>query len=150
RIKVEVDTNPVLGFEVEPIYLKEPLPVPIRAVKETSLFAGKLHAALYRAWKNRVKGRDWYDVVWFLRRGIPLNVSYLEMCMRQGKELQMDEHLTKEKIIELLNKRVESVDLVSAKEDVVSFLKDPTQIDLWSIDFFKHWFSTLKIEEKQS
>lgn len=146
RIKVEIDTNPVFGFEVEPIYLKEPLPAPIRAVKETSLFAGKLHAALYRAWRQRVKGRDWYDVIWFLRRGIPLNMHYLELCMRNGKELEADESLTKEKIIELLCKRVEAIDLASAKEDVAPFLKDPRQLDLWSVDFFKHWFKTLKIE----
>ncbi len=146
KIKVEVDTNPVFGFEVEPIYLKDPLPVPIRAVKETSLFAGKLHAALYRAWKQRVKGRDWYDVVWFLRRGIPLNLHYFEMCMRNGQELREDESLTNEKVVDLLCKRVEAIDLASAKEDVAPFLKDPRQLDLWSVDFFKHWFNMLKIE----
>ncbi|MBS0655873.1 MAG: nucleotidyl transferase AbiEii/AbiGii toxin family protein [Verrucomicrobia bacterium] len=147
RIKVEIDTHPVLGFEVEPVYLREPLPVPIRAVRETSLFAGKLHAALYRAWKMRVKGRDWYDVIWFLRRGVPLNVHYLETCMRSGKELQADESLTKEKVIELLCRRVEAIDLTAAKEDVAPFLKDSSVLDLWSIDFFKHWFHTLKLEQ---
>jgi predicted nucleotidyltransferase component of viral defense system len=146
RIKVEIDTTPVLGFEVEPIYLKEPLPIPIMAVRETSLFAGKLHAALYRAWKMRVKGRDWYDVVWFLRRGIPLNVHYFENCMRNCKELGQNESLTKDKILALLFQRVEAIDLASAKEDVAPFLKDQTQLDLWSVDFFKHWFKMLKIE----
>lgn len=147
RIKVEIDTSPILGFDVEPVYLKEPFPTPIRAVKEESLFAGKLHAALYRAWKMRVKGRDWYDVVWFLRRGIPLNIHYLETCMRNGKELQPEESLTREKLLTLLHKRIETIDLASAKEDVAPFLRDPTQLDLWSIDFFKHWFALLKLSE---
>lgn len=145
KIKVEIDTEPVLGFEVEPTYLRDPLPIPIRAVKESSLFAGKLHAALYRAWKSRVKGRDWYDLIWFLRRDTPLNIHYLEMWMRKGGELRPDESLTKEKIQALLNERVEQINLNDAKADVLPFLRDRTQLDLWSVDFFKFWFDKLKV-----
>jgi predicted nucleotidyltransferase component of viral defense system len=144
RIKVEIDSEPVLGFDVESVYLREPLPVPIRAVKEPSLFAGKLHAALYRAWKQRVKGRDWYDLVWFLRRKTPLNPRYLEECMRAGGELASDETLTEEKVKKLLNTRLEEIDLGAAKDDVRPFLRDTSQLDLWSVDFFRHWFESLR------
>lgn len=146
RIKVEIDTDPILGFDVEPIYLREPLPIPIRALKEPSLFAGKTHAALYRAWKKRVKGRDWYDLVWFLRRGIPLNPRYIEAYMKSDGELPDDESLTEAKVKELLKKRIEEIDLHAAKEDVRPFLKDPTQLDLWSQDFFHHWINQLRFE----
>ena len=146
RIKVEIDSNPVLGFHVEPIYLREPLPVSIRVVKESSLFAGKIHAALYRAWKQRVKGRDWYDLVWFLRRNVPLNPHYLAECMRAGGELAQDETLTVERVKQLLNTRVGEINLNAAKDDVRPFVRDPTQIDLWSVDFFRHWISLLRFD----
>lgn len=144
RIKVEIDTLPVLGFGEEMVYLKEPLPISIRVVKEPSLFAGKVHAALYRAWKKRVKGRDWYDLVWFLRRGIPLNLHYLEECMHANGELSKGESLTDERLKKLLNMRLEEIDLNAAKEDVRPFLRDITHLDLWSVDFFRHWISMLK------
>jgi hypothetical protein len=144
KIKVEIDTSPVLGFNVEPIYLKEPLPVSIMVLDESSLFAGKTHAALYRAWKKRVKGRDWYDLIWFLRRNIPINQSYLAACMRDNGELSDGESLTEMKIQTLLKKRVEEINLDHAKEDVHPFLRDPVQLDLWSIEFFHHWIDQLK------
>lgn len=146
RIKVEIDTDPILGFQVEPVYLREPLPVPIRVVKESSLFAGKVHAALFRAWKQRVKGRDWYDVIWFLRRNIPLNAQYLEATLRHNGELEQDEAVTVEKLKALLTKRLNEIDLRSAKDDVKPFLRDATQLDLWSPDFFQHWFQFLRLE----
>lgn len=147
RIKVEIDSNPTLGFDIEPIYLREPLPVSIRAVKESSLFAGKTHAALYRAWQNRVKGRDWYDLVWFLRRGIPLNSYYLEECMRTSGKLSNDESLTEDKVKQLLSSRIEEIDLNVAKRDVFPFLKDPIELDAWSVDFFRYWINQLKFEK---
>lgn len=143
RIKLEIDSEPVLGFEVESTYLRDPLPVAIRTLKESSLFAGKTHAALYRAWKNRIKGRDWYDLVWFLRRQIPLNLRYLEACMRAQGALPVQESLSENKVKELLKMRVEKIDLKSAKEDVRPFLRDPIQLDLWSVDFFHHWINQL-------
>lgn len=144
RIKVEIDSNPILGFDVEPTYLKEPLPIPIRALTESSLFAGKINAALYRAWKQRVKGRDWYDLIWFLRRDVRLNAAYLEANMRARGILAEKEQLTEKKLRELLDSRVEKINLEAAKEDVRPFLRDAAQLDLWSVDFFKHWFKQLK------
>lgn len=146
RIKVEIDSQPTLGFAIEPIYLKEPMPIPIKVLKESSLFAGKTHAALYRAWKNRVKGRDWYDLVWFLRRNIPLNPLYLENCMREGNQLAPEEHLTEEKVQNLLKSKIESMNMDALRDDVRPFLRDPTQIDLWTVEFFHHWIKQLKLE----
>jgi predicted nucleotidyltransferase component of viral defense system len=144
RIKVEIDSSPIRGFDTESVYLREPLPVSIRALKESSLFAGKVNAALYRAWKERVKGRDWYDLVWFLRRGIPLNPHYLAACMLIQGELEKQENLTEEKVKNRLKTRLKNFNLDAAKEDVRPFLRDPTQLELWSIDFFHHWIDQLK------
>lgn len=147
RIKVEIDSDPISGFEIESVYLREPLPISIRVLNQPSLFAGKASAALYRAWKQRIKGRDWYDLVWFLRQGIPLNPHYLEECMRVNKELGKEEALTEEKVKNLLYQRLETIDLNIAKQDVKPFLRDPTQLDLWSVDFFRYWIKLLKFDD---
>jgi predicted nucleotidyltransferase component of viral defense system len=146
RIKVEIDSNPLLGYDLESVYLREPLPVYIRALNEPSLFAGKVNAALYRAWKKLVKGRDWYDLTWFLRRNIPLNPRYLQACMDSHQDTKMGESFTEELVKEALKARLQTLDLHAAKEDVLPFLKDPTQLDLWSIEFFHHWIDQLKFQ----
>lgn len=138
RIKVEIDTDPSSGYTIESIYLHDPLPVPIKAVTQPNLFAGKVHAALFRAWKHRVKGRDWYDVVWFLRRDTPLNPQYLQACMKREQPLALEE------VKSLLMSKLETIDMESAKQDVQPFLRDPSQLDVWSIDFFHYWFKKLR------
>jgi hypothetical protein len=46
-------------------YLLQPIPFSVRAFVLPDLFAGKMHAILCRRWKGRVKGRDWYDLMWY-------------------------------------------------------------------------------------
>jgi hypothetical protein len=77
KIKVEVDTNPFPAYETETRFLLQPIQVGIRSVIMRDIFAGKMHALLFRQWKGRVKGRDWYDWLWFLKQGIPLNLNRL-------------------------------------------------------------------------
>lgn len=62
KIKVEVDTNPPLNFETENQLLMKPFSFYVNCLTLPNLFAGKMHALLFRKWKNRVKGRDWYDM----------------------------------------------------------------------------------------
>ncbi len=86
RIKVEIDTDPALGYAYEQKFLSQPVAVSIRCVNEECLFAGKMHAALFRAWKGRVKGRDWYDMVWFIRKknSFKLNSFFKIKWARRG------------------------------------------------------------------
>jgi len=144
RIKVEIDTDPIPGLSLKNQYIEAPIPVSISTVVESDLFACKLHAALYRAWKNRVKGRDWYDVVWFIRRGIPLNLEYLARCMQYNKVLGEDEPLSTSRLAEIFNNRLNTLDIEDAKTDVRVFLRDASQLSEWSRDFFLYWFSKIK------
>jgi len=49
--------------------------------------------------------------------------------------------------VQLLINRMEKIDLQgAARQDVAHFLKDTTQLDLWSNDFFRHWIDRLKFE----
>lgn len=74
KIKIEVDTCPPLNFKTEQKLLLQPHSFMTRCFTLPDLFAGKMHALVYRAWKNRVKGRDWYDFEWYVRHNIPLDL----------------------------------------------------------------------------
>lgn len=83
KIKLEVDTDPPPGFSTEIRYLLRPIPFAVRTFSLPDFFAGKMHAVLCREWKSRVKGRDWYDLVWFAAYHPELHVAHLEQRMRQ-------------------------------------------------------------------
>ena len=84
KIKLEVDTDPPAGFATQTRYLLRPIPFAVRVYVLPDLFAGKMHALLCRRWKNRVKGRDWYDLVWYAANHPELNLPHLEKRMRQS------------------------------------------------------------------
>lgn len=95
-----------------------------------------MHAALYRAWKGRVKGRNWYDIVWYISNKIPLSLAYLESCMRQAGNLRPSELLNRNRVIELLQERIGAIDWESAKADMRPFIADPERVAIWSADYF--------------
>ena len=66
KIKMEVDTDPPAGFQTEVKTLLQPIPFSVKTYTLPDLFAGKIHALLCRPWKIRVKGRDWYDFIWYI------------------------------------------------------------------------------------
>jgi predicted nucleotidyltransferase component of viral defense system len=83
KIKLEIDVDPPPGFTTETRYLLRPVPFAVRTFSLPDLFAGKMHAVLCREWKSRVKGRDWYDLVWFAAFHPELRLAHLEQRMRQ-------------------------------------------------------------------
>jgi len=138
KIRFEVDTNPPPdGATTESAFLLLPYPFSIKTLRLEDLFAGKAHATLCREWKGRVKGRDWYDFVWFVSRDIALNINYLEERMRQTGHWRTKKKLTREDIIEHFDNKIESLDIESAKKDIINFIKDSSQIDIWSKEFFR-------------
>ncbi len=69
NVKFEIDPFPPCEFHSESRYVLEPIPFSVRVMSLPDLFAGKMHAVLARGWISRVKGRDWYDLIWFVRSG---------------------------------------------------------------------------------
>lgn len=144
KIKFEVDVNPATSFETEIKTLLLPSPYTVKTLTLPSLFAGKMHATLLRKWKTRIKGRDFYDVQWYLARGISVKKSYLEEKMKASAALSQP--LTEQLLIELFEKRVDAIDWDNAKEDVIIFLKDKNQVNLWSARFFKDIIKNIRLE----
>ncbi|MCH9632256.1 MAG: hypothetical protein S4CHLAM6_05870 [Chlamydiae bacterium] len=149
KIRIEVDTNPPPDeATTENKLLMLPFPFTVRTLRLEDLFAGKAHATLCREWKGRVKGRDWYDLIWFISRKVKLNLNYLEQRMRQSGYWTSKLKLTQADMITLFEKKIESLDIKSAKDDIVNFIKDSSQLELWSKDFFLQMVKKIEPLEK--
>jgi predicted nucleotidyltransferase component of viral defense system len=136
-VKFEVDIDPPLGFESEVKVLLPPITASIAVLKPSSLFAGKMHAVLFRNWKGRVKGRDFYDLLWYLGQGIPLNLRYLEAKMKEGGKLNRNEDLMPDQVLSLLDEKLVSVDWSTAKSDIARFIPNPEESEPWDTNFFR-------------
>ena len=137
RIKFEVDTNPPSGAGYEHRYSLKPAPYEAMLHDLPSLFAGKVHAILCRGWKNRIKGRDLYDYVFYLQRGATLNLENLKQKLIQSNAWKVEDELTLGEVKKMLCERFDWIDFEKAKDDVKDFIKDKTVLDVWSVDFFK-------------
>jgi predicted nucleotidyltransferase component of viral defense system len=137
RIKLEVDTKPPPGFNTETKYLLHPISFAVRTYTLPDLFAGKMHAILCRQWKNRVKGRDWYDLVWYVANFPQLHLSHLEERMRQSGHWQKKGRIGQGELANLLTKTIKTLDVEQAKRDVIPFVVDTGRLDVWSKEFFR-------------
>lgn len=137
KIKLEVDTDPPPGFSTESRYLLRPIPFAVRTFGLPDLFAGKMHAVLFRGWKSRVKGRDWYDLVWFAARHPELHLQHLDQRMRQTGHWAKPASLTEADFRELLARRIDHVDIDQIRREVEPFVKDPESLSIWSKEFFR-------------
>ena len=144
KIKFEVDTNPPAGASFEHKYRLLPAPYDISLYDMPSLFAGKAHAVICRAWKNRIKGRDLYDYVFYLSRNASLNVEHLKARLVQSDAWEADAPFTIDDAKKLLCARFATIDYAQAKEDVRPFIKDTASLNLWSADFFQQITDGLK------
>lgn len=132
KIKIEADTCPPLDFQTEQKLLMQPYSFYTRCFALPDLFAGKMHALLYRQWKSRVKGRDWYDFEWYVRNRIPLHFAHLQARAKQFN----NEDLTPDAFAQKLRETIQSVDLNLVKADVLPFLVRPQETEIWSNDYF--------------
>ncbi len=136
KIKIEVDTDPPPGFDTETRFLLQPIPFSVRAFSLPDMFAGKMHAVLCRAWKSRVKGRDWYDLVWYAANHPQLHLAHLEQRMIQSGHQKKTQHLDRKIFFDIASKAVEKLDANQAKREVEPFVKDPETLTVWSREFF--------------
>ena len=143
KIKFEVDTDPPLGFATEEKLLIQPYSFYVKCFSLPDLFAGKMHALLYRKWKNRVKGRDWFDFEWYVRRGCQLNLAHFCERARQSGDLELA-MLKQEEFVAMLQARIRTLDVDSARQDVVRFVKDAAALNIWSHDYFLQLGSMVK------
>jgi hypothetical protein len=145
-IKIEVDTIPPMGFDTEEKLLLKPFSFYVKCFSLPYLFAGKMHALLFRKWKNNVKGRDWYDLEWYIKKKIPIDLHHFkERAIASGDLLQ--EALTEEAFRHLLSDRIDSVNMDKVKADIVRFIPDGGRLDIWSARYFHDLVSKLVVQK---
>lgn len=144
KIKLEVDKAPPPGFETEEKLLLRPFSFYVKCFTLPDLFAGKMHALLFRKWKQRVKGRDWYDLEWYIRKNIPVNLHHFMLRARDTGDWKTDS-ITREELVRLLKEKSDQVSFSQVKEDIVRFIPDPSVLDIWSAQYFKDLAEKIKI-----
>lgn len=142
KIKIEVDTQPPMSFHTEQKLLLLPESFMTRCFTLPYLYAGKMHALVYRAWKNRVKGRDWYDFEWYVRHNVPLNFTHLHERALQFNNAD----ITKESFLEKLNEHLATTDINQVKADVLPFIHNPKEMAIWSNDYFLQLAQMIRFE----
>jgi len=137
KIKVEVDTNPPDGAEKTVEYVDFPMDFPVSAHDLKSCMSGKIHALLCRPY---VKGRDWYDLLWYLAQNVSPNMIFLENALFQtgpwkNNQIELNDKFVKDE----LSKKIASIDWKTTREDVRKFLKveKAETLELWSSEFFE-------------
>lgn len=139
KIKVEIDTDPTPAYRAETRFLKTPINIGIRAVILEDVFAGKMHALLFREWKGRVKGRDWYDWLWLVREGVTLHLERLSIHLRTSGFLKTDSPLKKKEFEQLMYDKIDALDLDAVLSDLRPFISDSASIADWSKEMFRYF-----------
>lgn len=134
KVKIELDTDPPLMFNTEQKLLMQPYSFMVRCFTLPDLYAGKMHALVYRAWQRRVKGRDWFDFEWYVRNGIPLSFRHLQERIKEfnGENVSLEEFMAQ------LRKKIVDTDIENVKQDVIPYI-EPNQLkdlDIWSNEYF--------------
>ena len=135
KIKIEVDTASPTGFFTEEKLLLKPFSFYVKCYQLPDLFAGKMHALLFRKWKQRVKGRDWYDMEWYIQKGIPLRKGhFIQRAFETGDISSLD--LNEDGVLQLLIQKIDTTSLEAVREDVVRFIPNEEKLAIWSKRYF--------------
>ncbi len=136
KVKFELDTAPAKYFETEVKQFFWPHPYSVKTCDLPSLFAGKLHACFCRDRIANVKGRDFYDFLWYVGKGVKPNYTYLEAKLRQSGHWPVDRIFEVNAFRTWAQERIQQVDLSLAKRDVERFIRHPRVLDGWSTELF--------------
>jgi len=146
KIKIEVDKQPPSDFTTEYKLLLLPFSFMTRCYSLPDLYAGKMHAFLFRNWQNRVKGRDWYDFEWYVRNNVVLNFNHLQKRTEQINALK-EKYFTLDIFKKMLKERIEKTNIEAVKNDVRPFLKNPKEMEIWSTEYFLQLMEMIRFEK---
>jgi hypothetical protein len=145
KIKLEVDKFPPLKFETEEKILLQPFSFYVKCFTLPNLFAGKMHALLFRKWGTNVKGRDWYDMEWYIKKGVTLNINHFLVRAIESGDWN-EEKISGQEFITLLHEKINTVNIIRVKADISRFIANTDVLDLWSVKYFIDLTANLKIK----
>ena len=134
KVKVEVDTTPSTGFSTEPKMLLLPYTFYTPCFVLPDLFSGKANALLFRKWKSRVKGRDWYDFEWYIRNDVPINLAHFNSTMLRSEKDSTA--FTTDGFLHALNEKIQTLDIEQVRNEVRPFAHNPDALAIWSQEYF--------------
>jgi len=143
KIKIEIDTYPPPCFDTEYKLLMQPYSFYTRCYTLSSSFAGKMHALLYRSWRDRIKGRDWYDFEWYVRKGTAIDLKHFNERVHQFEKLKIV--FTGESLRSFLKEKILSTDIDLAKKDILPFINNTEKLDIWDRSYFLQVADQMKI-----
>lgn len=146
KIKIEVDKDPPLLFQTENSLLLHPYSFMTRCFTLPNLFAGKMHALLFRKWKTRIKGRDWYDFEWYVRNNIKLNFTHFKERAAQSEGNDDLRDLSLNDFTLMLKDKLSSADIKMVMNDVRPFLRNQADLEIWSTDYFLQLANMVEFE----
>lgn len=146
KIKIEVDIEPPLGFVTEEKLLLQPFSFYVKCLSLPDLFAGKMHALLFRKWGTNVKGRDWYDMEWYIKKGYEFNLDHFLLRAIDSGDWKKDK-ISETEFRALLSEKIDKVKLDFVKADISRFIKDPKKLEIWSPQYFHDLANKLKISK---
>jgi len=131
-IKLEIDTNPPQGYKLQASILQNEFMFPVRHYDLPSLMSGKLHAVLFRKF---IKGRDYYDLLWYLNQNITPNFCLLNNSIKQTEKSH--KIVNENNWQKLLKDNLKDQDFIKIQKDVERFLIYPQEKKLISWENFK-------------
>jgi hypothetical protein len=105
-----------------------------------------MHALLFRKWKQRVKGRDWYDMEWYIKKGILLNLRHFLIRARNSGDWKK-ETITKDEFLQLLQDKIAGISFNNVRDDIMRFIKDDKVLDIWSANYFMELITKIEFAE---
>ena len=103
-----------------------------------------MHALIYRSWKNRVKGRDWYDFEWYVRKNVAMDFKHFcERAYQFGSE--EPGRLTPDRFRAILKDKIKETDIRQVKDDVMPFIKEQNKLNIWSTEYFLQLADMVKL-----
>ncbi len=136
-IKLEIDTNPPAGAIETNANLDFPILHQVKVGTLDTLFAGKIHALLCRKF---MKGRDWYDLLWYVKKKTNINYDFLknalfQMGPYQGQTLKV---VDRDFVVSELDQKINSLDWKAVRNDVERFLRpeELATLKLWEKELF--------------
>lgn len=127
-IKIEVSTKYVPGAKYEMKLLNSPMFSNVYCFDYSSLFAGKLNALLTRNWRERTKGRDYFDYMFYLSHNVKFNLEYLKNKLKYSLDKDTSNYTISD-IKALLKLKFEESDFDSLKADIIPFVKSDYNIN---------------------
>ncbi len=130
-IKLEVDVRPPARGVVETHFVARMNELfPVLKYDLPTLFAGKALAILLRPYE---RGRDYYDLIWFLSQRVAGNLAYFQNGLAQSKKQNITCRSWQE-VLAKIEKKVTALDTGSLTKDLRPFLEDPSDLR-WLKDF---------------